>query len=61
MESIMVDFGTRDQLIELMENLGYDTLDLLLADLVSFVENHMDEFAAEFGPEAAVREESPEE
>ena len=61
METIAVDSGTRDQLIDLMERLGYDSLDLMLADISSFVENHVDDFATEFGPEARAQEEVAEE
>jgi hypothetical protein len=61
METITVDSGTRDDLIELMQQLGYDSLDLLLTDIMSFVENRVDEFAAEFGPEATAQEEVTEE
>jgi hypothetical protein len=52
METLLIDSGTRDQLNELMETLGYDSLNLLLSDMASFVENHVDEFMAEFGAEA---------
>jgi hypothetical protein len=61
MDTIMVDSRTRDELNELMEQLGYDSLDLLLTDILSFVENRMEEFAAEFMPRAAVGEEAIEE
>jgi hypothetical protein len=61
MDTIMVDSATRDELNELMGTLGYDSLDLLLTDLLNFVENHLDEFAAEFGPGAEVGEEAVEE
>jgi hypothetical protein len=55
MDTIMLDSATRDELTTLMEQLGYDSLDLLLIDLVNFVENRIDEFAAEYvaGPMAA--------
>jgi hypothetical protein len=61
METLIVDSGTRDDLIEMMQQMGYDSLDLLLTDIMSFVQNRVDEFAAEFGPEATAREEVSEE
>lgn len=54
----MVDSATRDELNDLMERLGYDTLDLLLIDMVNFVESRFDEFTAEFGAEAIISEET---
>jgi hypothetical protein len=61
METIMLDSGTRDELNNLMEQLGYDSLDLLLTDIVNFVENRIDEFAAEFGVGATITGETVEE
>ena len=57
----MLDSATRDELNDLMRQLGYDSLDLLLSDVLNFVENRIDEFAAEFGPGATLAEEKVEE
>ncbi len=48
MDTIILDSATRDELNDLMEQFGYDSLDLLLTDMVNFIENRVDEFAAEF-------------
>jgi hypothetical protein len=61
MDTIMLDSVTKDELNNLMEQLGYDSLDLLLTDMVDFVEHRIDEFAAEFEVGAAIGEETAEE
>jgi hypothetical protein len=61
MDTIMLDSATRDELNELMGRFGYDSLDLLLTDMVNFVENRIDEFAAEYVAGPVIAEETAEE
>ncbi len=48
METILLDSSIQDELNLLMEQFGYDSMDLLITDMVNFVQNRMDEFAAEY-------------
>jgi hypothetical protein len=58
METILLDSSIRDELNMLMEQFGYDSLDLLLLDMAQFINNHTDEFTAEFGVGAVMAEEA---